>query len=65
MAETFDRVLKLTLSGAGPTDAFRPFLLTALRRVSYGQPRAKRLRMPANARIRPGRSMPERWIAVL
>ncbi len=35
VAETFARVLNTTLRGDGPTDAFRPYLLTALRRVSY------------------------------
>ncbi len=37
MAEAFGRVLSATQRGGGPTDAFRPYLLTALRQVSEGQ----------------------------
>ena len=35
LAETFARVLDVTQRGGGPTDAFRPYLLTAVRRVCY------------------------------
>lgn len=33
VAETFARLLEVTRRGSGPADAFRPYLLTALRRV--------------------------------
>jgi len=33
VAETFDQLLDITRRGSGPADAFRPYLLTALRRV--------------------------------
>jgi RNA polymerase sigma factor (sigma-70 family) len=33
VAETFDELLEVTRRGSGPADAFRPYLLTALRRV--------------------------------
>jgi len=33
VAETFDQLLDLTRRGSGPADAFRPYLLTAVRRV--------------------------------
>jgi len=33
LAETFDQLLEVTRRGSGPADAFRPYLLTALRRV--------------------------------
>jgi len=35
VAGTFARVLDVTVGGGGPADAFRPYLLAALRRVSY------------------------------
>ena len=33
VAETFEQLLEVTRRGSGPADAFRPYLLTALRRV--------------------------------
>jgi len=33
VADTFDQLLEVTRRGRGPADAFRPYLLTALRRV--------------------------------
>jgi RNA polymerase sigma factor (sigma-70 family) len=46
VAETFARVLNVTKVGGGPTDAFRPYLLTALRRVSSDRLRAPRAQVP-------------------
>jgi RNA polymerase sigma factor (sigma-70 family) len=48
VAEAFERILNATLRGGGRTDAFRPYLLTALRRVSYEQLRTERLGAPAD-----------------
>jgi DNA-directed RNA polymerase specialized sigma24 family protein len=33
VAETFEQLLQVTRRGSGPADAFRPYMLTALRRV--------------------------------
>ena len=35
VARTFARAFDVTLGGGGPADAFRPYLLAAVRRVSY------------------------------
>jgi RNA polymerase sigma factor (sigma-70 family) len=48
VAESFTRVLNATLRGGGPTDAFRPYLLTALRHVCYDRLRAKRSQIPTD-----------------
>ena len=37
VAETFALVHEATQSGGGPTDAFRPYVLTALRRAAGGR----------------------------
>src|SRR5947209_2399014 len=42
VAETFSRVLDLMRRGGGPRDAFRPYLLTAVRRVAYDRYRGER-----------------------
>ncbi len=39
VAETFALVHDVTQRGGGPTDAFRPYVLTALRRVAADQVR--------------------------
>ncbi len=41
VAEAFARVLDLLRRGGGPNDAFRPYLLTAVRRVAYDRYRAE------------------------
>jgi len=41
VAETFALVLDVTKRGGGPTDAFRPYMLTALRRVAASQVRGQ------------------------
>jgi RNA polymerase sigma factor (sigma-70 family) len=46
VAESFTRVLNATKRGGGPTDAFRPYLLTAVRRVCYDRLRARRSQIP-------------------
>jgi len=38
VAETFDQLLEVTRRGSGPADAFRPYMLTALRRVCARRP---------------------------
>jgi DNA-directed RNA polymerase specialized sigma24 family protein len=50
VAAAFNRILNVTLRGGGPTNAFRPYLLTALRRVSYEQLHTERLGMAADPR---------------
>lgn len=75
VAETFAQLLEVTRRGGGPADAFRPYLLTALRRVCDGRLATAK---PDDAAIDPivasaGQSLisraflslPERWIAVL
>jgi RNA polymerase sigma factor (sigma-70 family) len=42
VAETFAKVLDLLRRGGGPEDAFRPYLLTAVRRAAYDRHRAER-----------------------
>src|ERR1700722_13984266 len=42
VAETFSRVLDLMRRGGGPQDAFRPYLLTAVRRAAYDRYRGER-----------------------
>ena len=42
VAETFAKILDLLHRGGGPDDAFRPYLLTAVRRSAYDRHRADR-----------------------
>jgi RNA polymerase sigma factor (sigma-70 family) len=42
VAETFAKVLDLLRRGGGPDGAFRPYLLTAVRRAAYDRHRAER-----------------------
>src|SRR6266536_1912398 len=42
VAETFAKILDLLYRGGGPDDAFRPYLLTAVRRAAYDRHRAER-----------------------
>jgi RNA polymerase sigma factor (sigma-70 family) len=42
VAETFAKILDLLHRGGGPDDAFRPYLLTAVRRAAYDRHRAER-----------------------
>lgn len=53
VAETFARVLDVTERGGGPTDAFRPYVLTALRRVCYDRLRGQRAQIPSDVRKMP------------
>jgi RNA polymerase sigma factor (sigma-70 family) len=46
IAETFGRILAVIQRGGGPTDAFRPYVLTAVRRVCYDRMQAQRQRIP-------------------
>jgi DNA-directed RNA polymerase specialized sigma24 family protein len=66
VAQTFAQVLRVTSIGGGPSDAFRPYLLTALRLAcdsgaaeGSGVPEEKSLMAAAFF------ALPERWIAVL
>jgi RNA polymerase sigma factor (sigma-70 family) len=49
VAETFARVLDVMRRGGGPTDAFRPYVLTATRRVCYDRIESQRRQIPAAA----------------
>jgi hypothetical protein len=42
VAETFAKILDRMHRGGGPNDAFRPYLLTAVRRAAYDRHRAER-----------------------
>src|SRR5579875_2955652 len=42
VAETFSKVLDVMRRGGGPQEAFRPYLLTAVRRVAYDRHRGER-----------------------
>jgi len=42
VAETFAKILDLLRRGGGPEGAFRPYLLTAVRRAAYDRHRAER-----------------------
>ena len=68
MSEAFDQVLSATQRGGGPTDAFRPYLLTALRQVSEGQAIIPVADTPGSGTplmVQAFLSLPERWRAVL
>jgi DNA-directed RNA polymerase specialized sigma24 family protein len=68
VAEAFDQVLSATQRGGGPTDAFRPYLLTALRQVSEGQAIIPAADTPGSGTplmVQAFLSLPERWRAVL
>jgi RNA polymerase sigma factor (sigma-70 family) len=43
VAEAFARVLRAIHGGAGPTEAFRPYLMTALRRTAWRRQEARRM----------------------
>jgi RNA polymerase sigma factor (sigma-70 family) len=58
VAETFARVLAVTKRGGGPTDAFRPYVLTALRRVCFDQIRSRRTQVPTDAQHLPDPGQP-------
>ncbi len=46
VAETFAWVLDVARRGGGPTDAFRPYLLTAVRRVCHDRLQSQRRQVP-------------------
>lgn len=48
VAETFARVLGAIRRGSGPSVAFRPYLLTAVRRVAFDQSRGDRDQIPTD-----------------
>jgi RNA polymerase sigma factor (sigma-70 family) len=48
VAETFVRVLAAIRRGGGPAEAFRPYLVTAARRVALDQVRGQRTQVPTD-----------------
>lgn len=58
VAEAFSRVLDVTLRGGGPIDAFRPYLLTTIRRAQHDGLRAERPGPPASPGELPGPGQP-------
>ncbi len=52
-AEALAWICDITLRGGGPTDAFRPYLLTAVRRLSYDLLQAERAKKPAGTDQQP------------
>src|ERR1700691_273596 len=58
VAETFARVLSAMVSGNGPVEAFRPYLLTALRRVAVDQIRRQRKQIPTDESELPDQAEP-------
>ncbi len=48
VAEAFARVLAALRRGGGPSEAFRPYLLTAARRIAFDQARARRSLIPTD-----------------
>jgi RNA polymerase sigma factor (sigma-70 family) len=48
VAETFARVLSAIKNGAGPVEAFRPYLLTSVRRVAFDHLRGQRSQVPTD-----------------
>jgi DNA-directed RNA polymerase specialized sigma24 family protein len=48
VARAFDRVLAAIRRGGGPTDAFRPYLLTAIRRAALDAGSGESTRIPAD-----------------
>jgi RNA polymerase sigma factor (sigma-70 family) len=81
VAETFGQLLEVTRCGSGPADAFRPYMLTALRRVCDRRREESQETTADNAAepyldlavaspddpliVRAYLSLPERWMAVL
>jgi len=58
VAEAFARVLEATRRGGGPTDAFRPYLLTALRRVCHERAGGEHAQAPTDAQQLPDPGQP-------
>ncbi len=48
VAETFAKVLAAIRGGSGPTEAFVPYLLTAVRRVAFDQAKGQRRQIPTD-----------------
>jgi RNA polymerase sigma factor (sigma-70 family) len=48
VAETFARVLAAIRRGGGPAEAFRPYLVTAARRVAFDYVRGQRIQVPTD-----------------
>jgi RNA polymerase sigma factor (sigma-70 family) len=57
VGQTFAQVLGAALRGGGPTDAFRPYLLTAVRRVCYDRLQGQRRQLPMERQL-PGPGQP-------
>jgi DNA-directed RNA polymerase specialized sigma24 family protein len=67
VAQTFAQVLDVTTIGGGPTDAFRPYLLTALRLACDDCSAAEASDVPEEKPLMAAAffALPESWIAVL
>jgi len=67
VAQTFAQVLDVTSIGGGPTDAFRPYLLTALRLACDSSSAADGPAVPEEKPLMAAAyfALPESWIAVL
>jgi RNA polymerase sigma factor (sigma-70 family) len=53
VAEAFAKVLDMIHRGGGPTSAFRPYLLTTVRRVCYDRLRGQRAQVPTESEDMP------------
>jgi RNA polymerase sigma factor (sigma-70 family) len=65
VAETFTRVLRVIRRGGGPAEAFRPYLLTAVRRVACDQLRGQRTQIPTDDLPDPGQPFVDPAVASL
>lgn len=65
VAEAFTRVLSVISKGAGPTAAFRPYLLATVRRIAFDQLRRQRAQVPADEVPDPGDPFADPAIASL
>jgi RNA polymerase sigma factor (sigma-70 family) len=48
VAESFAKILAAIKGGAGPSEAFRPYLLTAVRRVAFDHAKGQRTQVPTD-----------------
>ncbi len=65
VAETFARVLSALRRGNGPVEAFRPYLLTAVRRVAIDMLRGQRNQVPTDDLPDPGEPFDDPAVADL
>ena len=65
VAETFTRVLRVIRRGGGPAQAFRPYLLTAIRRVACDQLSGQQRQIPTDDLPDPGQPFVDPAVAGL